>query len=403
MKSWELKLGLYFSLLTWRAQFYFKKKKALLGTYQPPEQSNHIASDRPTYSSCDLISRHQLSKCTWRRELVRLDALCGSLREGEAPIPTAWSSPLSRSHISWTSLALGREVLSPQEWCPVSVGHASAPTPASAIWDHSPCMQTAKQLPLWGHLSVTFLWPRKMWHRIWCPMWWLVRSSLHWGEWIDYSNDFGKNVTHLLEVLLAKEQQHNHGTHFNSARGQAWDHAEGKSTEIQVGFLLKVVVKKKKTLSEKYKRKHIHFSSHPKKTVNSYRGRFMNTLSVTEDFRDAGVAELDWAIPSVISVCVWEGVSGEASHMGQWAEKSHFDVVSLHLSSWRPRLSKRPWGGRCILSLRTGHASSGTGHQDSKVTGLSCLRLALVSSPQPGPQHLTRAPESLDLSVWGLH
>lgn len=50
---------------------------------------------------------------------------------------------------------------------------------------------------------------------------------------------------------------------------------------------------KKKALSDKYKKKHIHFSSHPKKTVNSYRGRFMNTLSVTEDFRDTGVAEMD--------------------------------------------------------------------------------------------------------------
>lgn len=52
-----------------------KNKKALLGTYQPPGQSNHIVSDHRTYSSCDLIWRHQLSQCTWRRELVRSDTL----------------------------------------------------------------------------------------------------------------------------------------------------------------------------------------------------------------------------------------------------------------------------------------------------------------------------------------
>lgn len=61
-------------------------------------------------------------------------------------------------------------------------------------------------------------------------------SSLRWGEWIDDSNDTGKNVTHLFEVQLAKEQRYNHGTHFNSARGQAWDHAEDRAGKSRLGF-----------------------------------------------------------------------------------------------------------------------------------------------------------------------
>lgn len=64
--------------------------------------------------------------------------------------------------------------------------------------------------------------------------------------------------------------------------------------------------------------------------VDNYRGRFMNNLSVTEDFRDAELSDTRRA-SSAIYVCVWEGASGDAFHTRQWSEKSHFNVVSLHL------------------------------------------------------------------------
>lgn len=144
-----------------------------------------------------------------------------------------------------------------------------------------------------------------------------------------------------------------------------------QSREIQVGFLLRVMAKK--ALSDKYKKAHMFFKSPQENCQQLSREIYEHPFC---DWRfqrcwcgRAGLSDTQRA-SSVISVCVWEGVSGGALHLGQWAEKSHFDVVSLHLSSWRPRLSKRPWGGQCVFSLRAGHASSGTGHQDSKVSGL---------------------------------
>lgn len=156
-----------------KAQFYKKKSFA---RDIPTLRAELPYCDCSTHSRHDLIWRQQASKWEHRRVLVRLDTLPWVTQSGCSSC-SCWTITTQRLPISseqpWPRWRRHR---APQAWCPVSVGHASAPTPVSAIWDHSPHVQEVEQLPLWGPFRAVS--PpsdpgrRDIGYDVWCGGWW---------------------------------------------------------------------------------------------------------------------------------------------------------------------------------------------------------------------------------------